>query len=465
MDAMNTIDAIEPSLYLQAITNYMQDAIYVINKHGDELFYNNRIERFEPSQREDMLEELRSVFITGRPSFDKYKKYRTIDHREVHMLSTIIPIKRDGEIVAVCSINKNITEMAHLLNKVYKLQEQLQNCGSSNKLQNGTSYDFSCLIGKSPQLIKLIDKAKKAALSSSPILLTGETGTGKEILAQSIHNYGPVAAQPFVALNCAAIPETLLESMIFGTTKGAFTGAENTPGLLEQAGKGTLFLDEINSMSLVLQAKMLRILEEKKFRRLGSNQEATVNCRIISSTNMDCHKLLAEHKMREDFYYRIAVVNLNISPLRERQEDILLLASYFINKFNKVYGKHITRLSTDLESLLLSHTWPGNVRELCHVLENAVSFSDNEATLSSAYLPDYFYKQALPFLSDAFTKASKQSLPLTLDQLERKLIIDALATNKGNITKAALTLGIHRQNLQVRLKKLNITKQVLFSAE
>ena len=143
------MDVIDKSLYLQVIANYMQDAVYVINKHGDELFYNNRIERFEPSHRKDMLAELRSVFITGKPSFDKYKKYRTIDHREVHMLSTIIPIKREGEIVAVCSINKNITEMTHLLNKVYKLQEQLQNyCDSSNKLQNGTNYDFSCLIGK-----------------------------------------------------------------------------------------------------------------------------------------------------------------------------------------------------------------------------------------------------------------------------------------------------------------------------
>lgn len=460
------MDTIDKSLYLQAIANYMQDAVYVINQRGDELFYNNRIERFEPSQRKAMLEELRSVFITGRPSFDKYKKYRTVDHREVHMLSTVIPIKREGEIVAVCSINKNITEMAHLLNKVSQLQEKIQSyCGSSNRLQNGTSYDFSCLVGESPQLTRLIDKAKKAALSSAPILLTGETGTGKEILAQSIHNYGPAAAQPFVALNCAAIPETLLESMIFGTTKGAFTGAENTPGLLEQAGKGTLFLDEINSMSLVLQAKMLRILEEKKFRRLGSHQEAAVNCRIISSTNIDCHKLLAEHKMREDFYYRIAVVNLTISPLRERREDILLLASYFINKFNKVYGKHITRLSADLENLLLSHTWPGNVRELCHVLENAVSFSDNEAALSSAYLPDYFHKQVLSPQPNAFPKTTKQSLPQTLDELERKLIIDALTASKGNITKAALALGIHRQNLQVRIKKLNITKSVLFSAE
>jgi arginine utilization regulatory protein len=383
------------------------------------------------------------------------------------MLSTIVPIECEGEIVAVCSINKNITEMTNLLNKVYKLQEQLQNyCHSSSKLQNDTSYNFECLIGKSLQITSVIDKAKKAALSSAPILLTGETGTGKEIFAQSIHNYSPSSSYPFVALNCAAIPETLLESMIFGTAKGAFTGAENTPGLLEQAGKGTLFLDEINSMSLVLQAKMLRILEEKKFRRLGGSTEAPVNCRIISSTNVDCHKLLAENKMREDFYYRVAVVNLNIPPLRERQEDILQLAEYFISRFNKVYGKQITTLSPDLESILLNHKWPGNVRELCHVLENAISFSENEAALTASYLPEYFHKQYLhPNSPTALDNRLPRSLPQTLDEVERKLIIDTLAANNGNITKAASVLGIHRQNLQVRIKRLNITKNILFTID
>ncbi|HWR09923.1 sigma-54 interaction domain-containing protein [Sporomusa sp.] len=459
--------SIDKTLYLETIANFIQDAVYVINQHGDELFFNNKIERFEPSQRNHMLEELRNVFLTGKPLFDKYNKYRTVDHREVHMLSTIVPIERDGEIVAVCSINKNITEMTNLLNKVYKLQEQLQTyCHNGNPLQNGTSYNFECLIGKGPQITAVIDKAKKAALGAAPILLTGETGTGKEIFAQSIHNYGPAAAHPFVALNCAAIPETLLESMIFGTTKGAFTGAENSPGLIEQAGKGTLFLDEINSMSLVLQAKMLRILEEKKFRRLGSSIEEPVSCRIISSTNVDCHTLLAENKLREDFYYRVAVVNLTIPPLRARQEDILQLAQYFISRFNKVYGKHITKLSNELENIFLHHKWPGNVRELCHVLENAISFAENEAILTSSCLPDYFHKQYVLTKPPALLDNLKlKSLPQALDEVERKLIMDALTTNNGNITKAALSLGIHRQNLQVRIKKLNITKNVHFAAE
>ncbi len=460
---MNSIDK---SLYLETIANFIQDAVYVINKHGDELFYNNKIERFEPSQRNAMLQELRRVFLTGKPSFDQYNKYRTLDQREVHMLSTVVPVECDGEIVAVCSINKNITEMTTLLNKVYKLQEQLQTyCHSSNKLQNGTSYHFECLIGQAPLFMQVIDKAKKAALTSAPVLLTGETGTGKEIFAQSIHNYGPAAAYPFVAVNCAAIPETLLESMIFGTVKGAFTGAENTPGLLEQAGRGTLFLDEINSMSLVLQAKMLRILEEKKFRRLGGSLEEPVNCRIISSTNVDCHRLLAENKLREDFYYRVAVVNLTIPPLRDRQEDIPLLAGYFINRFNKVYGKQVTKLAADLETIFRQHKWPGNVRELCHVLENAISFSENEAILTASYLPDYFHKQyAVARGSAVPDPLPAEPLPLRLAAVERSLIIDALTRNNGNITKTALALGIHRQNLQIRIKKLNITKNVYFGS-
>lgn len=454
-------------LYLQTIANHIQDAVYVINKQGDELFYNNKIERFEPSQRQHMLDELRSVFRSGKPSFDKYTKYITVDRREVHMLSTIIPVEKHGEIVAVCSINKNITEMTNLLNKIYKLQEQLHNyCHHSDNLQNGTTYTFDCLIGESPQMSTAIDKAKKAAFNLAPILLTGETGTGKEIFAQSIHNYGPAKAQPFVALNCAAIPETLLESMIFGTTKGAFTGAENKSGLLEQAGKGTLFLDEINSMSLVLQAKMLRVLEEKKFRRLGSNREELMNCRIISSTNVDCRDLLVKNKMREDFFYRVAVVNLTIPPLRERQQDILLLAKYFINKFSKTYGKQLTKLSTDLEETFLNYSWPGNVRELCHVLENAVSFSENETTLTTAYLPDYFHKHSLtPSHTVELANTQNQTLPQALEKFERQLIINALTASKSNITKAALSLGIHRQNLQVRLRKLGITKNVHFVAQ
>lgn len=458
--------AIDKTLYLETIANFIQDAVYVINKHGDELFYNNKIERFEPSQRQAMLQELRRVFLTGKPSFDQYNKYRTLDHREVHMLSTVVPVERDGEIVAVCSINKNITEMATLLNRVYKLQEQLQTYRhSNNKLENGTSYHFACLVGQDPQFLQVINKAKKSALTAAPLLLTGETGTGKEIFAQSIHNYGPAAAHPFVAVNCAAIPETLLESMIFGTVRGAFTGAENTPGLLEQAGKGTLFLDEINSMSLVLQAKMLRILEEKKFRRLGSSVEEPVHCRIISSTNLDCHRLLAENKLREDFYYRVAVVNLTIPPLRNRREDILLLAGHFINRFNKVYGKQMTKLAADVESIFRQHKWPGNVRELCHVLETAISFSENETIITAGCLPDYFHKQYTAVHGPAAAAPlPAQPLPQRLAEVERRLIIDALTRNNGNITKTALALGIHRQNLQVRIKKLKITKNVCFAA-
>jgi len=232
---------------------------------------------------------------------------------------------------------------------------------------------------------------------------------------------------------------------------------------LEQAGGGTLFLDEVNSMSLVLQSKLLRALEEKRVRRLGDRKEIPIYCRIISATNVDCRTLLREGKMREDFYYRIAVVNLTIPPLRERSEDVLLLAENLLKRFNKIYGKRITSLAPEVASIFAAHKWPGNVRELYHVLEYAVSFGDNETVLTPNHLPDYlrnFYSPPQYFSPPANLPMS--ALPAILAATEKRLILNALALHKGNITKAAETLGIHRQNLQARMKKLNILKKVNF---
>lgn len=449
---------------LETLANYAQDALYVIDQDGNELYFNNHIERFEPVSRSEMLAELFNTFATGNPVIDRYRKYITHDHRDFHCLSTIIPITARGQAIAVCSINKNITEMHNLLNKAADLQNQLHNYSRAKRLSfNGTKYTFNDIIGRSPLMQASITKAQKAALGRAPVLIYGETGTGKELFAQSIHNHGPNADEPFVAINCAAMPEPLLEGLLFGTEKGAFTGAEKKAGLFEQAGKGTLFLDEINNMSTVLQSKLLRALQEMKVRRLGGSSEKPIACRIISATNVDCNKLLQDGKMREDFYYRIAVIDITVPALRERKEDVLVIADYYIKYFNRTYGKNIVSITPELKDILINHNWPGNVRELKHILEGAINIIENEPILTADHLPGHFRMQNRS--SSRLTPQKPPdtpNLPKALADVEHQLILKALGDNGFNVSKAARALGIHRQNLQTRMKKLAIQRNTYF---
>lgn len=445
---------------LTALANHTQDAFYAIDATGKELFCNNRIERFENASRDRMLNEMLHVFSTGEPLIERYRKYATLDHREYHCLSSVFPVTFGGRIIAVCSINKNITDMHQLLDKAAALELRLQQYSRAKHLAfNGTNYSFDDILGSSNIILSVIAKAKKAASAHAPILICGDTGTGKELFAQSIHNFGSDATEPFVAINCAAIPDTLLEGLLFGTEKGAFTGAEKKAGLLEQAGKGSIFLDEIHHLSNLLQAKLLRVLQEMKVRRLGGSSEISIHCRIISSTNADCNNLLQSHQLREDFYYRIAVLTLTIPPLRERKEDIVALATHYLINFNRTYGKKLVGFSPEAISLLCKHPWPGNVRELKHVLESTLTAVENETVITPDNLPENFRS---PNRSISRCFSASASLPQALETVERQLILNALANNGCNISNAARDLGLLRQNLQMRMKKLNIRKNTQF---
>lgn len=324
---------------LEKMLDYVQDALYVVDPEGNEIFHKN-IERFTPGHRQQMIDELMTVFKTGRPIVGKYRRYLTRDQRPIHMLSTAIPVKKGEKIIGAILVNNYINRMRKVISKAVDLQNQTEGKKHSALMRdNGTRYAFDDLKSENKDLKAIVAKARKASSTSVPILLYGETGTGKEIFAQSIHNQSVNREEMFVAVNCAAIPETLMESLLFGTVKGVFTGAENNKGLLEQAGKGTLFLDEINSMSIDCQAKLLRVLQEKRVRKLGGGQEIPVFCRVISAINTDPQELIRKKKLREDFFYRIAVVTLQIPPLRNRKEDILLLSHHFIKQFNKIYEK------------------------------------------------------------------------------------------------------------------------------
>jgi len=310
------------------------------------------------------------------------------------------------------------------------------------------------MIGESPKILKIKEIVPKIAeINASSILLQGETGTGKSMLAFVIHNAAQNSKAPFVEINCAAIPEQLLESELFGYEKGAFTHAlQDRMGLIESANGGTLFLDEISEMPLSLQAKLLSFLETRRFRRLGSNKEISVSLRLIVATNRDLEERVKSGTFREDLFYRLNVVPLKLPALREMSSDVLLLAQHFIENFKKIFNIKIKGLSQDAKDKLLQHTWPGNVRELSNAIEQAMIFCDNEY-LSAIDIQIREIKQALD---------SSFELPddgIVLEKLEEKLLRSAMERTTGNITKAAKLLGLSRDTLRYRLNKFHISAE------
>ena len=309
------------------------------------------------------------------------------------------------------------------------------------------------LIGKSQSLRKVLDIVAKVARSpSATVLIKGETGVGKELVAQQVHLQSPRAEGPFVELNCSAIPENLLESELFGYEKGAFTDARRAKkGVFEMASGGTVFLDEIGEMSLTVQAKLLRVIETRSFRRLGGLEEVTVDTRIVAATHRDLKRLVETENFREDLYFRLNVVPLHISPLRERGEDILILAQHFKKRFALELGKPIPEFSPDAEKILLQYSWPGNVRELRNSIERVLLLEDHPV-IEVDQLP-------LELRSPSSTNggggpvrfAGDRIVPLA--DVERQAILFALDHTQGNKTRAASMLGISRQTLRTKLKE------------
>jgi arginine utilization regulatory protein len=307
------------------------------------------------------------------------------------------------------------------------------------------SYTFENLLTKNENFIQTKKRAEKLAAFHSPILLFGESGTGKELFVHAIHQASKRCRGPLVAQNCAAIPESLLESILFGTSKGSYTGAVDRPGLFELADGGTLFLDELHAMPMLLQVKLLRVLEDGVVRRVGGSSVQKVDVRVISAMNIDPQKALQEQLLREDLFYRLNVLTFELLPLRQRQEDILFLTDKFIDNFNLQMGKNVTGVNEETAKLFKAHSWPGNVRELKHTVEYMMSVSETEV-LSLAHLP--------PMLKKSITNSpnTSRNLKQQLKLYEKKLIEAAMDESKGNIQKAARILGIPRQTLQYKLK-------------
>lgn len=476
---LNNKDIYEYELPLKSIEVIEDFCIHIVDRQGYTIHYSKGCENIEGYSKEDVFGKhigdiykineytklnsnnsmLLKVLKTGEAIKDQHMTYMTSTGKTVDIITSTYPIYSKNDIVAAISVFKDMTELKHLSKTIMSLQKELI---TQKKLdnKNGTQYYFDDIIGSSIAMSTTIKMAKKICESHHPKLLIGETGTGKELFAQSMHNYSSLSNGPFVAINCGAIPETLLESILFGTTKGAFTGATDKPGLFEEAQNGTLFLDEINSMGLSLQSKLLRALETKTIRRVGSNEQVSIDAQIISATNVNPIEAIRKKQFRPDLYYRLAVLTLEIPPLCNRLEDIDELVVNFIEINNKIMAKKIQRISGEALKLLKSFRWPGNVRQLRHAIDYAMNVAEvNDVIISPKHLPQYIIENSkTKKIFNTGISYKTCDLKETLKEIEKNIITQEIEDNDNNLSQTARKLGISRQHLHYRLKVLNIDR-------
>jgi arginine utilization regulatory protein len=458
-------------LVYKEIIDSISDGVIASDHENRVIIYNKALAEIENHEQNEVLGKyLSSIYSEHSPESSmhiavaKSKKkvpdiiieYTTENGSAVQLMGSTMPVIKDGQLLAVFSVARNLNKTRQLLGKITNLHEQLFSTTGATR-SNGTMFTLNDIAGSSTAIKQTTSQARKAALTPFPVLLSGETGTGKELLAQGIHNAGPAGDKPFVAINCAAIPETLLESTLFGTVKGSFTGAQDLKGLFEQAEGGALYLDEINSMPVNLQVKLLRVLQEKKIRRIGADRVTAINCRIISSTNLDPWECVQNGLLREDLLYRLMAILIQVPPLRERKEDIPGLAKIFAQKYAGLYGINTVNISDSFFGPLSNYTWPGNVRELEHVVQGAITYLDNESILEAKHIPVYLLNR-VGTKPEAPTVEGNLNLNDILGRTEKKIIETSLEQNSWNISRAAKAIGIGRQNMQYRIKKLGIIR-------
>lgn len=406
------------------------------------------------------------VLRDKQPKLNMRQHYTTWHGKKVDIMSNNYPIIRKNSLLGGFSVMEDWSQIDKLSKQVIDLQSQLlgRNSASKGDRSRGMSakYRFSDIIHNSAAMNTMIQRCRQIAKSDSSVMIYGETGTGKELLAQSIHNASRRADGPFLAINCAAIPENLLEALLFGTEKGAYTGAERREGLFEQANHGTLLLDEINSMNISLQSKLLRVLQDGIVRHVGGISEIHVDVRVLSNTNVSPYQAMEENKLRRDLFYRLGVVNINIPPLRERKEDIPLLAKCSILNFNRKLLKNVSDMDEEVLTVFRSYDWPGNVRELQHAVEYAMNIMPEEASvITLEYIPEHILGGHTYEMPIELAQGDDPSLENIMNNMECRMLCKALKENNGNISKTARALGMSRQNIQYRIKKNNINIQAL----
>jgi len=389
---------------------------------------------------------------------------------EKHLSFICVPIKLADEVIGTLSADclftdedtlegdlRLLTVIAHMIAQAVRLRQQAletqqrlreENVRLQQKLKD--KFHPTNIIGRSKVMQSVYDLIAQVCPSNTTVLIRGESGTGKELVAHAIHYHSLRASKPFIKVNCAALPETVIESELFGHEKGAFTGAvAMRKGRFELAQGGTIFLDEIGDLSPATQVKLLRVLQEKEFERVGGTSTIKCDVRVLAATNRDLEELIQKGRFRQDLYYRLNVFPIHVPPLRERGTDILLLANYFAEKFSKENHKDIKRISTPAIDMLMSYHWPGNVRELENCIERAVLLSSDEV-IHGHHLPPTLQT------AEASGTVHKGTLIDTLEALERELIVEALKHSRGNKAKAARTLGITERLMGLRVKKYGV---------
>jgi transcriptional regulator with PAS, ATPase and Fis domain len=367
-----------------------------------------------------------------------------------------IPIIKDGKVIAVFGqvMFKDVRDVTKLAKKLSLLESKLELYEQELMSIRSTRHTLDSIVGESEVVQSLRKEAHKAAATQFPVLITGESGTGKELFAQGIHHASARRLYPFVRINCSAIPKDLLESELFGYEKGAFTGAGSggKPGKLELAKHGTVFLDEIGDLPLQMQPKLLRVIEDREFERIGGTSVIHSDFRLIAATNQNLEEMMAERRFRKDLFYRLNVIPLHIPPLRERQEDILPLVRHLLNQAAvEAFLPEIT-LDRDAEEVFQSYQWPGNIRELSNVLERVLSSLEGN-TIRVSDLPFYLYRSR-----KIASKLPSVSIREAQSRAEKEAILHTLRLTRYNKSKAAAMLGIHRTHLYKKIKKYGITR-------
>ncbi|PKM86555.1 MAG: sigma-54-dependent Fis family transcriptional regulator [Firmicutes bacterium HGW-Firmicutes-12] len=446
---------------LEAVLESDNEGIVIVDKEAKILMLNRTYSDFLNVNPEeavgkhvvDVIENTRmhQVILNGQTEIGKLQqigKHNSVVNR--------LPIKINNEVVAgVGKIwFKDLSEVEALLNQLHTLEDELAYYKEELRKTLNGRYTLESIKGNSALTTKMKNTIQQAAASNTTVLITGESGTGKELVAHAIHNLSRRRNQPFVRINCAAVPENILESELFGYVEGAFTGAQKGGkfGKFESANKGTVLLDEIGDMSYNMQAKLLRFLQEKEFDRLGDNKTRQVNVRIIGATNQDLQKKIKNKSFREDLYYRLQVMNIEVPSLRERKQDIPEIVKHFLEKFNIQFGRLIRQVDTEVLNILCAYNWPGNIRQLENVIERAYNVSEGDLITKEA-LPLYL-QENIP--ANNSTRDNMVHLVQAREALEKKTIENALQQVADNRSQAARMLGITRTSLYQKLKKYGL---------
>ena len=433
------------------ILDSINDGVFTVDKDWKITFFNRAAEHITGVQRDEAIGKpccevfkanicetgcaLQKTFATGKPIKNQRIYIISTDGIKKKInISTALLRQPDGQIIGGVETFRDLSQVEELKKELH------------------AQYTFSDIISKNHKMRQLFSIMPEIANSNSTVLIEGESGTGKELFARAIHNLSPRKNKPFIAVNCAALPDTLLESELFGYKAGAFTDAKkDKPGRFAQANKGTLFLDEIGDISQALQVRLLRVLQEKVYEPLGGIEPQHADVRIIAATNRRLHTLVKKNEFRSDLYYRINVMRLHLVPLRERKEDIPLLIDYFIHHFNSITGKSIESVSPSVLSNLMHYDFPGNIRELENIIEHAFVLCSSDI-ISLQHLPGEFSETH----KDATDHIAPHSGQEAFKVMEKQVIIDALKKNNWNRLATAKYLGIHKSTLFRKIKTLQI---------